>query len=342
MNATTQRQVELHFLRTAAPAGVTPETMPTRLLLLRWGDNESTKGVYRVTDHTLSVLNANQRAYGLGRVALDFEHNTVPGTPAYQESKEPRDVAAYGIPELVPGEGLYLNSIEWTAIGREKAGNFADLSPAVAINPETREVILLHSSALTRAGAVYDIHFLNVDMPAAAAQVTIEALVVRLQEMEARLGYLGELQQALGRAQDENAALKAAVQALTDKLNAMPPPPPPADLQPLSAAIAPMPGRIEALAAQVDSINRRLLVMRATAAGKVLPLSDDQVERTSLETLSAIIANLPAGQVPMSRGTPAVHPLSAGGTPAGSPLETIARMCGVPLADIQAHQSRKQ
>jgi hypothetical protein len=100
--------------------------LPTRLKLLEFGVNVTTKGDVVLGDKTLSLFSSNQKTLGFDRVAIDFEHNTVEGTPAYKESKEPRDVAAYGTPELVPGEGLFLGNITWTPIGLEKARNFHD------------------------------------------------------------------------------------------------------------------------------------------------------------------------------------------------------------------------
>jgi phage I-like protein len=132
-------------------------SLPKRIQLLRWGDNPSVKGTVKVGVATLAGLEAEQRRTGFEEIAVDFEHNTVPGSAEYERSQEPRAVAAYGVPRVIAGEGLFLEQVRWTPTGQREAANFADLSPAVSLFP-SREVRFIHSAALTRTGAVPGLH----------------------------------------------------------------------------------------------------------------------------------------------------------------------------------------
>lgn len=136
------------------------EKLPSRLKVLGWGASETTKGTVRLNEVSADKLLRNQKDSGFEKIALDFEHNTVPGSEEYERTKEPRSVAAYGTVNLVPGEGLFLEDIEWTPEGQSAALNFADLSPAVKFD-ESGNIIFVHSVALTRNGAVHGLSFFS-------------------------------------------------------------------------------------------------------------------------------------------------------------------------------------
>ncbi len=138
--------------------------LPGRIKVLDWGENPSVQGPVRVGEGALQHLAARQKELGFEEVAVDFEHNTVPGSPEYERTQEPRRVAGYGVPRVVAGEGLYLENLRWTPAGQAEALNFVDLSPAVALD-ETREVTFVHSVALTRNGAVEGLTFFSSDIP---------------------------------------------------------------------------------------------------------------------------------------------------------------------------------
>lgn len=151
---------ELVACRAISNGALTSEALPHEIKLLNWGVNHTTKGDVIVDDATVAALATNQRSLGFDRIALDFEHNTVEGSLEYERTREPRDVAGYGVPKLVKGDGLYLSAIEYTPIGKEKARNFADLSPTPLLDKQ-RRVIFLHSVALVRNGAVHDLSFFS-------------------------------------------------------------------------------------------------------------------------------------------------------------------------------------
>lgn len=143
----------LHLLASTPITLDASGAMPTRLKLLAWGANATGgKGTFLVNETTLAQLAANQKASNFDRVAFDFEHNTVKGSPNY--AGEPCKVAGHGTPLVLSGEGLFLDAIEWTAEGKEFVGgrHYIDVSPSILTSPKG-EVIFLHSAAACRQGA---------------------------------------------------------------------------------------------------------------------------------------------------------------------------------------------
>lgn len=138
------------------------DKLPTRIKILNWGKSDTTSGPVYLDERSMSVFDKWQKKSGreVG-VALDFEHNTVPESDTYVKGKAV-DIAAYGDPEIIKGDGLYLNNLEWTPVGEEKAKNYKDLSPA-AITTKEGVVVGLHSTALTTNGAVYKLNFYSAN-----------------------------------------------------------------------------------------------------------------------------------------------------------------------------------
>jgi phage I-like protein len=129
--------------------------LPTRVKLLGWGRNEGSNGPIIVDDTTAKVFAANQKAIGRERVQIDFEHNTVPGTPEYERTTEPRPVAGHSNLVCISGEGIFAQDIEWTPLGAETALNYEDVSLAPLIDKNGR-VVAAHSWSLTHTGAIYE------------------------------------------------------------------------------------------------------------------------------------------------------------------------------------------
>lgn len=138
------------------------KNLPKSIKVLSWGKNETTDGDVYLNEQTLAVFDSMQEKTGRDEdVALDFGHCTVPGAKEYVAG-EPKNIAAYGNPKLVKGDGLYLTDLKWTPLGKEKASNYKDLSPAVTT---TKDGIVtgLHSVALTEAGAVHGLKFYSAE-----------------------------------------------------------------------------------------------------------------------------------------------------------------------------------
>jgi hypothetical protein len=137
--------------------------LPERKKILNWGVNPTVRGPVIVSDETVRVFNAVQAQKGRDLIALDYEHNTVRGTPAWKDSKEPREVAAFCRAEVIPGEGVFIFNIEPTPSGKTNARNYCDLSPAAEFLRGTNIVGGLHSVALCRQGAVNDLRIFSME-----------------------------------------------------------------------------------------------------------------------------------------------------------------------------------
>lgn len=136
--------LQIHTFRAGTDAPL--KDLPSRLLVAKWGDTPSGRGVVRVNERTLALLPANQALRKFDRVALDFQHNTLTG-------KEPVKVAGYGTPNVVRGEGIWMENIEYTPEGKDvlPGGHYPDISPAIERDAEGT-VIFLHSAGAVRQG----------------------------------------------------------------------------------------------------------------------------------------------------------------------------------------------
>lgn len=173
--------LHLTALRARNPAFGNEGDLPDRIKLLHWGRNESSKGPVLFDGAAVALLEQTQRESGFERVALDYEHNTVPGSDEFARTKEPREVAAFGSVDPVAGTGLYLSDLQWTPSGRANARNYEDLSIAPYLDAQNR-VVFVHSAALTRNGAVQGVHFFSsapaeiTGLARAAAAITADLL----------------------------------------------------------------------------------------------------------------------------------------------------------------------
>ncbi|HMO03906.1 MAG TPA: phage protease [Kiritimatiellia bacterium] len=245
--------------------------LPKRLKVLNWGVNETKKGKVIVGAKTVAELPTMQDRFGFDRVALDYEHNTVPGTTEYERTKEPREVAAYGVPLVIPNDGLYLDDLIYTPSGEKNALSYIDLSAAVSKDPNG-EVVFMHSSALCRQGATPDVSYYSIDLTPKQKETTME-----LKDIIAGL-----------------TALNTTVDSQKAQLG---------QLLALSQTVTTQQTTITALSARLDKFERQALVDKATTAGKVIPLSAEELAKVDLVTLSAMVDKLPV-TVPLSRRTP--------------------------------------
>lgn len=107
--------------------------LPNRLLILPWGESSYDGGTHKliVNEAAISRIKEAQAASNFDKLALDFNHNSIPGSESY--SGEPVKVAAYGVLEIVPNVGIYLANLEWTedGINAWRGRHYKDISPAV-------------------------------------------------------------------------------------------------------------------------------------------------------------------------------------------------------------------
>ena len=293
----------------SASEGVAAE-LPTRIKLLGWGKNATSEGEVIVDELTARVFSANQKAIGRERVVLDFEHNTVPGTPEYKRTTEPRSVAGHANLVCVPGEGIFAEAITYTGTGKKAAADFEDVSLAPYCDKQNR-VIGAHSVALTHTGAAYGVGFaqapetlsaggeLAADLKTLSASTTPAA-----PEQNQNMIQLKVLAAALGLA--ENADEAAVSAALTKRLAI--PAAEPVDLKPLSARIEALENKLADGEKTATEIKRGQLVTLFASQGKVPKKADgtnysaEELRAASLDTLELLLANT-AVTVPLAART---------------------------------------
>ena len=296
------------------------EKLPEHLQLLQWGRNESAKGPILFDEKSVAVLNANQARLGFGRVALDFEHNTVPGSPEFARTQEPRPVAGYGTIEAVPERGLFLSAMTWTPRGTEHARDYEDLSPAVAQDEEGR-VVFLHSAALTRNGAVYDLSFFS-----APSGLEIETATKPHTPMPDTTGAdFQALQTTLTK-------LSADLTARLDALEKRIPADPSEQIKTLSASVEALQKQIKDTSDAATTLERDRVIRLFAAEGKVprdadgKELSDEQLGKMDVPTLKLLCANTPS--------TVPLHARKAKEKP-GTELKGLARVAAAINAQIK-------
>jgi hypothetical protein len=292
--------------------------LPARIKLLNWGTNATSEGPVIVDDLTASFFAANQKAIGRERVALDFEHNTVPGTPEYERTQEPRRTAGSLQLVCIPGEGIFGEALTYTGTGILHAADFEDLSLAPYLDKEGR-VIAAHSAALTRTGATYGITFKAAD--AASLTASEKSLAADLKTLSASSGAVATKQT---KTQDPMAEKYLSLPALAvlvglsataeeadvvSKLKERLTPASPVDLAPLSARIeaienlAPLSARIEAIEKKSAPVVIDLAPLTARLDKFETRLNTESSASTSSEKARIVALFAKEGQAPVNPDT---------------------------------------
>jgi phage I-like protein len=331
---------------------------PRRLKLLDWGVNQTVYGPVIVNETTAALLPLNQKKLGFDTIALDYEHNTVKGSTEFERTREPREIAANGVPLVVPGEGLFFDALEYTPSGKQNHLNYMDLSPTPRLS-EKGEVVFLHSVALCRQGAVEGLRYFSVTLgdedvskinQGASSMNELMAFlkkVFKLPDTATEADVMAAFQKATSMEADGGGepvpcsvrilALEAAVKPLTALVAAD------GQLTTLSAGLdgiktrigdVDVQGKLTALSTTVETVQKDVVCFMARVAGKVVPLSAEDLAKTSMETLVGMIEKLPV-TVPVVQLTA----LSADG--AGQGVQAIpdgdakiARACGLDPAKV--------
>ena len=257
--------------------------LPTRLKVLGWGDNETIDGKYSAGTKTAAVLSANQKRLGFERVAIDFNHCTVPGTDTHSDlmkAGQPPLIFGYGRVNALPGDGIYLEEITWTPLGIQHARNFEDLSPA--LKDDNREVTMIHSVALTPNGKVTGLQFFS------ATNTQPQNMTDKFLSLSVLAGLLGL------KAEADEAAVTTALKARLE---------PSAELATLSALIKD--GKIivldtvTALDARLkkveDAATKQIATLSATVNGTVKTFSAEDLVNT-LARLDALETKIVTGE----------------------------------------------
>ena len=314
--------------------------LPHRIKILNWGDNPNCHGK-RVNVGPLFAKCLNAETYPYRKVALDFEHNTFPGTAAYKESSEPRPVAGFGTVEVVEGKGVYLTMSAWTPEGEKNAVNFADVS-AGAVTDKDGNVVAVASVALCRAGAVDGMDF--VEAPLSGGVTEALGGIIRQQaynnkERNEAMDFKALLIKSLGLGDDAtDEAIQAALAKALEKkpegkdggtdaaaqeaaMSA-------AVKAAVAEAVKPIQEQVAALSAAAVAHEKQDLIAAAAREGKVIALSADALAKIGVEDLKATIAKT-AVTVPLNAQTPKTVKEKTGEGEVSEEFRQIALNCGV-------------
>lgn len=281
--------------------------LPKRIKILNWGDNPNCYGK-RVNVGPLFAKCLAAAAYPYRKVALDFEHNTFPGTVAYKESSEPRPVAGFGTVEVVEGKGVFLTMSAWTPDGERMAVNFADVS-AGAVTDKDGNVVAVASVALCRAGAVDGMDFVEAPLSGGVSSALGGIINNSENKKGQAMDFKALLIKSLGLGDDATdeaikAALAKALERKTESNNeeqqaAMSA----AVKEAVAKAVKPIQDQVVALSASAVARDKQDLIAAAAREGKVIALSADALAKISVDDLKATIAKT-AVTVPLSARTP--------------------------------------
>lgn len=312
--------------------------LPRRIKVLNWGDNPNCHGK-RVNVGALFVKCLNADTYPYRKVALDFEHNTFPGTAAYKESKEPRPVAGFGTIEAVEGDGVYITMSSWTPDGEKMAANYADVS-AGAVTDKEGNLVAVASVALCRAGAVDGMDFVEAPLSGGISsalsgiinQGRAEPGHQDNQKGQQAMDYKALLLKALGLGEDAtDEAIQAALAEKFEKkpteeeqkaaLHAI-------VAKEVAEAFKPIEEKVAALSAAAVAHEKADLIAEAAREGKVIALGADAVGKITVEDLKATIAKTPV-TVPLNAKTPTNMKEKTAEGEVPEELRQIALNCGV-------------
>ncbi len=280
------------ILRGVPAEGARSDEPPARIKALPWGTVKTREGNFVVNEEAVASIRQRMSASRRDRVRIDREHETA-FKPA--GARKPADILGFGDLEVVPGEGVFLANITWTKPGREAWTSLPDISPAFNNRKTDHVVTNLDSVALCCDGEVEGLTLLSADGDSAG--IYLEPTDDSMKEL---------LLQLLAKAGVEvpEGATDADIQALAVKhLDGGKPAEKPDET---AAAMSAQEARLKKLEdaeaarlASADAAAREELKRKASAEGKVIPLTDEQIAETEVKTLSAIVAGLPAGQVPL-------------------------------------------
>lgn len=342
MSKTRSSSLTIATLSAGALAyGAEDDAPPARLVVLPWGRNPSRRGEFVVDELTAAVFEGNQKKHRIdGRVALDFEHNTLEGTPAYASSSEPRPIAAWALCRIIPNEGLVYEDIQWTPDGLSawQRRLYQDLSPAPVRGKDGKTVIALHSTALCRHGELEGLTIAHAAAPkglaayfdALSADLTASPTLTTSPMKDKLIALLALLGVTLAADADE-AATATALDAATEALKKLTEKPAePAKAEGLSAELA-------TLRLELDTSRKEMVVHKATLEGKVIPLSAEALKVTPLSVVEELAKNAKAGEVKLGKKTVNGQEPEVDTTPEPLSAETLAlaSQMGVSEADIR-------
>jgi phage I-like protein len=287
--------------------------LPAEIVICPWGESRDLDGnPVIVNETTLAELGMNQTKYGFDEIAMDFEHGTVPKRDADGKAiapSEPVAIAGMGTLTVREGVGIVYQPVSWTTAGEPAytGRHFRDLSPTVSKN-EKGEVIFVHSVALCRNGQIRDLHAFSTPLSFSTALSTTPE--TKTKTMDAP-NYRDLLRLKLSLPEDAtDEQIVAGMESLSAPAKVEEKEP---ETTAMAAAGTP---EVTALTARMDQMEKDNLVLQATAAGKIIPLSADALKLTPLSVVRELVEKATPGEVPTAssiakKDPPRVQALSA-------------------------------
>jgi phage I-like protein len=305
-----------------AGAALAGENLPARIKLFNWGANERIDGPpIIVGDRTLSSLSANQAALGFDRIIVDYNHQSLPGHPNFKP--DPREHAAFGGVEVVKDDGIYCTALAWTPSGETNARNYPDLSPTPLLD-ENNEVVFLHSVALCTQGKLKSSAFVSALSAQFLAPLSTLAPSPKPEKSKSIMDPKKLLCAILGldpaTATDDEIATAAEKFGKEEKTEP-------------DAAVTALSADVKRLTTLVEGSERAAALDAALRAGKLVPQS---VAALPLESMKAVIADLPEGVVPLAARTPEGIGSAAAVTALSATDKAVAAQLGLSEEDFKA------
>lgn len=301
--------------------GAAAASLPQRTKILSWGENIGrTTGARILVDEVVAqTLSANQELVACDRVPMDYEHQSVKGHPNYVP--DPRLSPGSGTIEVIPGDGVYLSAISYTANGSAHADSYTDVSAVVHLDADGRP-LWISSVALTQRGDVAGMEFGEAVAALSARTAALSADSPKpktVMQNEETNPFRDKLIKLLGLTPGESGEIsdEEIANAIDQKLEA-------------AGAAKPEEKTTEvALSARLDKIERNALVDRATREGKVIPLSAEEIDSTPVAVLSSIISRLTPGEVNLAGSAQAKEKPAAKVVALSADEAAVARQLGL-------------
>ena len=140
-------------LVTCRGTGLVDTDAPSRVVLVPWGEVESTAGSFVVDEESGRLAVEAFAAHGAD-LPIDFEHQTLGGSFAAPSGRAPAAGWVTAL-EASSEEGIAAR-VNWTAEGARLIGTraYRYLSPVALIRRRDRKLVALHSAALTNKPAI--------------------------------------------------------------------------------------------------------------------------------------------------------------------------------------------
>ena len=134
---------------------------PTEFRILRAGANKTEKGEFLFDAEAAEAVMAAYQAKGLGKVQIDYEHQSMVAPPGGGDAAKP--AAGWFRPEVRNGE-LWATDVAWSSRAKgmlapaDGAPEYRFFSPVLRFDEDTRRVRSLKNLALTNDPAMDELH----------------------------------------------------------------------------------------------------------------------------------------------------------------------------------------